>query len=245
MDKKVYENMKNLGDKNWWFSIQKKIVGLFLDRNLTKTQNHKILDVGCGTGRLFKELSLYGDVFGIEIDKESSEFCNSIGYKFVDNETLGKTNFTDEAFDTIVCTDVLEHIENDLDAIHQCFRLLNKDGFLFITVPVVPLFLSKNEKQYGHFRRYDFISLIRLLKESGFDILETTYFNIFLMLPIIIIRKITDIFFTLGVQREPMEEINLPSFLNKILKFIFNLEFHIIKHIRIPYGLSLLVVAKK
>lgn len=76
-------------------------------------------------------------------------------------QDLTQTNIESGFYDTIVIWHVLEHIPNDLDAIKELYRILNKDGKLIVSVPIYPVFnpttkedpnldRSKFEEVHGH-----------------------------------------------------------------------------------------------
>lgn len=245
MNEKIYMEMKEHGTESWWFAVRSKIIRFFLQSYLKRKDQLRILDVGCGTGGLFKELSRYGKVWGMEIHRESAEFCERMGYQKVWNNPIEETCCTDQLFDVITCFDVLEHVEKDQEGLHQCFLRLKENGLLFLSVPAGEFFFSKNEEQYGHYRRYDYKKLSVILEKAGFTIEETAYFNLFLLIPIVAVRKFTDFLRLIKLAQKPVDEIVLPSFFEKLFKIIFSFEFMILKRKRLPYGLSLLVIARK
>ena len=245
MNENVYKNMKDLGEDNWWFLIQGKIVEMFLERHLKEKNGQAILDVGSGTGRLFKTLSMYGLVWGIETHKDSAELCREMGYSDVWTGKIENAAYPDEMFDIITCVDVLEHVEKDIEGLYQCYRMLKKGGHMFLTVPAGQLFFSRNEQQYGHYRRYDLLPLKEKIATAGLQVLETGYFNLFLLPPIVLVRKLIDILLKAGILNKPVEEIKLPFLIDRLFKLVFNIELLLLKKHRFPYGLSLLVVLKK
>lgn len=245
MNENIYESMKDLGEDNWWFLIQGKIIGMFLERYLKGTGGQVILDVGCGTGRLYKTLSKYGEVWGIEIHRNSAELCREMGYRDVCIEKLENATYADEMFHVITCVDVLEHVEKDVEGLSQCHRMLKQGGLMFLTVPAGQCFYSRNEQQYGHYRRYDILPLIKKITDSRMQVLETGYFNILLLLPIVCIRKSIDILLKIGVLKSHVEEIKVPFIIDRLLKLIFSLELMFLKRYRLPFGLSLFAIIQK
>lgn len=245
MKETIYENIRELGEHNWWFFVQGRIIQYFLGNCLKGKNNLNILDAGCGTGRLFGILSPYGEIYGVEPHQGAGQLCREKGYKKVLNDSVEKIDFPDNTFDVIVCVDVLEHVKQDQKALKECHRLLKKSGFFLITVPAGQMFFSKNEKQYGHYRRYDKTPFQAKMCCAGFRISMITHFNFLLLPPIVFVRKIMDILISMGIVKEPMGELESPELLNSMFKYIFGLELRLLKKFRIPYGLSLLAVARK
>lgn len=245
MNESIYENMRDLSEHNWWFLVQGKIIQYFLGNCLKGNRNLNILDAGSGTGRLYGVLSRYGNVFGVEPHRGASQLCKEKGYKKVINDSLEKIGFPDNSFDVIVCVDVLEHVEKDQNALKECYRVLKKGGYFLITVPAGQLFFSKNELQYGHFRRYDNIPFREKILQAGFKISMITHFNFLLLPPIVLIRMVINILISVRIVKKPMGELASPEIFNRMFKFIFGLELKLLKRVRIPFGLSLLAVARK
>lgn len=90
----------------------------------------------------------------------------------IDYEKLGYDNF-----DTIICSNVLEHIEKDEFAFKQCNKLLKKNGKLLLIVPQNPDLYSLQDKELGHFRRYTKDEIMTKAKDANFKILKIRNFN--------------------------------------------------------------------
>jgi SAM-dependent methyltransferase len=82
-----------------------------------------------------------------------------------------------ERIDTIVCMNVLEHIEDDATTLRDCASVLPSGGRLVLLVPAMPALYGTLDKALSHFRRYDRKALAQLLQRSGFEIESLTYLN--------------------------------------------------------------------
>ena len=81
-------------------------------------------------------------------------------------------------FDTILCVNVLEHIErHDLALRNMASILAVTGGHLFLFVPAHPLLYGSPDALAGHFRRYTRASLSTLLHQAGFAVRRAYYFN--------------------------------------------------------------------
>jgi SAM-dependent methyltransferase len=81
-------------------------------------------------------------------------------------------------FDTILCVNVLEHIEDDTAAVRGMAAILRAArGRLFLFVPAHPALYGTPDLLAGHFRRYGRRRLTRLLRASGFAVRRAYYFN--------------------------------------------------------------------
>ncbi len=98
--------------------------------------------------------------------------------------------FEDEKFDFLICNHVLEHVENDKKAIIEMNRVLRKNGFAIITVPIdtnldktfedpditTPADRLKYYNQKDHYRVYgkDFYKII---EKYGFYVYDNNFVN--------------------------------------------------------------------
>ena len=75
-----------------------------------------------------------------------------------------------KCFDTVVCSNVLEHIEDDARALANMRRMLSGNGRLLLLVPAHQWLFCPIDEDLGHFRRYGRKPLRRLLEDSGFEV---------------------------------------------------------------------------
>jgi SAM-dependent methyltransferase len=81
-------------------------------------------------------------------------------------------------FDSILATNVLEHIENDVFALRQLYKMLKKDGMLIALVPCHKFLYNVIDTNVGHFRRYTKKDLEFKIRKTHFTIDRIFYFNI-------------------------------------------------------------------
>ena len=134
----------------------------------------KCLNAGCGEG-------LYSEF--LESFKEITEISNmdlklpSIPQQRTDPRhkayqgSLTSIPFEDETFDACLCTEVVEHIEEDNLAISELARVLKPGGFLLISVPTPPAPYDPAHVREG----YTLEELSQLLTKNGFIIKNNAY----------------------------------------------------------------------
>ena len=101
------------------------------------TDGLRVLDVGCSDGfigSLF--LKKHAKVYGLDIDKHKVRQSRKRGIKAAvcDIET-DKIPFTDNYFDFILLTDVIEHVFDTDRVLEEVHRVLKKRGVLLVTTP--------------------------------------------------------------------------------------------------------------
>lgn len=134
-----------------------------------------ILEVGCGIGNFTKDLTKYGPVWAFDINKNHiattiKKVKGKVQVGIGDIET-GNYFFKNRQFDSIICLNVLEHIQNDRKAVANLYKLLKPNGYLCLLVPANPFLMGEIDKAIGHFRRYNLNQLITLLGDNQFKII--------------------------------------------------------------------------
>jgi SAM-dependent methyltransferase len=122
-----------------------------------------LLDVGCGA-QIYRTLLPSQAVYqGIDTADAEAHF----GYSMPDTHYFKNEDWgvKDGGFDTVLCTEVLEHVTDPSAFLARVFRCLSPGGRLVLTVPFAARW---------HFIPYDYwrftpSGLFRLLSESGFD----------------------------------------------------------------------------
>lgn len=94
-----------------------------------------------------------------------------------------------EEFDTILCVNVLEHIENDREAIENMRSIVMEGGRIILFVPAMSFLYSFMDENTGHFRRYDKDQLKSMGLSLGMQCVYQRYFNFF-GIPVFYLKKI-------------------------------------------------------
>jgi ubiquinone/menaquinone biosynthesis C-methylase UbiE len=80
----------------------------------------------------------------------------------------------DESVDVVVLLNVLEHIQDDAEAVRQVARILKPGGAVVIEVPAGPHLYDVYDKVLMHFRRYELAGLIHLLENAGLNVVHAS-----------------------------------------------------------------------
>ncbi len=148
--------------------------------------NDRVIDLGCGTGRHVLELAKRpGVVHGadisrhdlrigrylLEIMRRRGEVRARVHWLQMAGEQLP---FADGAFERVICTETLEHVDDDSVLARELVRVLKPGGILAVSVPdefSEKIFwkLSKNYRTHagGHVRIYERARIVALLREAG------------------------------------------------------------------------------
>jgi 2-polyprenyl-3-methyl-5-hydroxy-6-metoxy-1,4-benzoquinol methylase len=151
----------------------------------------KILDIGCGTGRLGQALKARLDcsITGIEVDSGAVSAAREIydEVREADLEDLihGRTDYKDEKkYDFIIYGDILEHISRPESLLQYFDKFLKDNGFVIASIPnvanwLVRLGLTFGKFDYsggildqGHLRFFTYRTARKLLEDSGYEIIS-------------------------------------------------------------------------
>ncbi|MBX4211208.1 MAG: class I SAM-dependent methyltransferase [Candidatus Yanofskybacteria bacterium] len=234
-----YKTLYETEERHWWYEVRRKIV-LDLVRHYTYPDSN-ILDVGCGTGELLKELEPLGHIQGVDTSPEAVEFCHKRGLENVHVASLPNLPFPSDSFNTILCLDVLEHIQDDNAALEELHRILKPNGILICAVPAFQILWGKTDELSHHFRRYRLGQLAKKITSHKFEVMRKTYFNTLLFPPILFTRLLVRLL-RISVDSE---NTMTQGWTNSLLKGVFGFEATLLKFMNFPFGVSALAIAKK
>jgi SAM-dependent methyltransferase len=131
-----------------------------------------LVDFGAGSGTFARAISEQGyEVVCVEPDSYLRKKLTSEGLTVhSDIAELPKM-----ASDFIYTLNVLEHIENDHQALLQLFATLRPGGRLLVYVPAFAILYTSMDRKVGHYRRYSRHSLVGALHQAGFQIDDARY----------------------------------------------------------------------
>jgi SAM-dependent methyltransferase len=79
--------------------------------------------------------------------------------------------------DTVTCLNVLEHLQDDIQALRNMRRWIAPGGKIILFVPALDCLYGSLDRWAGHYRRYDPKRLSECLQSAGWSVLKLEYFN--------------------------------------------------------------------
>jgi SAM-dependent methyltransferase len=236
--------MNRVEDSHWWYVGRRAILESFLKQIVQnpkpKTQNPKILDVGCGTGGNLEMLAKFGAAEGVDVSDDALEFCRRKGLK-AHKGLAEKLPFADESFDVVTALDVVEHLDDDIAGLSEMHRVLRTGGKTLIFVPAFMWLWGVQDDVSNHRIRYTKQQITERLRQAGFEIERATYANISFFAPILAGRTLMKL---TGIKPESENNVNV-SALNGVFGKLFGAERFFLKNFNFPFGVSIVVVAEK
>lgn len=243
MDPEYTSEYASVDDWHWWFRGRRAVIGAVLESLVDRGRPQPtILDLGCGPGGMLELLGRFGRVTGADSSGEAVRIARARGLAdvvAVDGESLP---FDDASFDVVCLFDVLEHVDDDVALAAEARRVTAPTGIVVVTVPAVPWLWGPQDVVSHHRRRYTRGALRCVLQDARLEIVRLGGFNSLLFPPIALVRG-------LGRLRRPSEVRsdfgrNAPGPANELLARIFAAEAPLVSRIDVPFGVSLLAVAR-
>jgi SAM-dependent methyltransferase len=238
MERIVYDRMAELDSRHWWYRARREILADLIKRRIPLPENPRILEIGCGTGHNLVMLKRFGAVDAIEIDPAARAIAGKrLGRAVMEAPLPALTGVEERAYDLVAILDVLEHVEEDREALESIARRLRPGGRILIAVPAHPWMWSAHDVVNHHKRRYTRKTLRAVVAEAGLKLEMMSFFNS-LLFPLAATARMAG-----KVRRKEDSDDKLPPRpLNAIFEAIFGLERYAIGRMPFPPGVSLVAI---
>lgn len=144
----------------------------------------RILEAGCGAGNLTAHLIRSTRLTALDIDEQHvSQVADKFGHlenvsvehgDLEDSETFDRLG---SDYDSVLCVNVLEHLEKPETAVEGFTRVLKPGGHVLVLVPAHQWLFSAADEALGHTMRYTREDLVGLLENAGFETEKVWEFN--------------------------------------------------------------------
>lgn len=261
-----YRRMFELESHYWWFVARRRLALKLLKKYLprrsdpsdksdpsdsrprTATPQHRntatpptVLDLGCGTGAVLKDLSEFSNPVGLDMSQVALGFCRTRGLSHLIVGRGENLPIRNDSVDAVVALDVFEHIEDHAAAFAEASRVLKPGGVLVLSVPAFMSLWGPHDVALMHFRRYRRAEIAKQLEDAGLRVEKLSY-AIFLLFPVVAAIR----FFEKRRKGEP--KASLPDvfrFTNEALIGLQGFEASLISGMSLPWGSSVVAVARK
>ncbi|WP_428565916.1 MAG: class I SAM-dependent methyltransferase [Solidesulfovibrio sp. DCME] len=244
-----YATMFAAEEGHWWYrglhDQARRAVGLC--REAAKGPL-RVLDAGCGTGKVLDTLARDGDVkaFGLDLSATALDLARRRGPLALTRASAAALPFADASFDAVLSLDVLANLPPRLlpTALADCRRVLVPGGRLICNIVAFQALYSEHDRAVGVVRRYTRGQLARLLAGAGFVTERLTYANTLLFPAAALVRL---------ARRRPRpgqaprsDLAPPPAAVNTVLAAVRRLEniLTVDLGIPLPVGLSIFAVAR-
>lgn len=146
-----------------------------------------ILELGSGIGTYSERVVRDFEESTIVLSDIDEIYIGNLKLRFDSNKNVfvkkidlsKKEDFEDlnVGIDSVFALNVLEHIEDDIAALNNIYKVLEPGGKLIILVPAHEFLFNCIDKAIGHYRRYSKKEIITKVKQTKFKIVKLFYFN--------------------------------------------------------------------
>jgi SAM-dependent methyltransferase len=143
----------------------------------------RVLEIGAGTGNMSMHLMPRSTYWATDVNPHYLDYLLTLRatrpYMRVarTNAMERETYPRGQSFDTVVCLNVVEHVEDDLQALGNIRDVLEESGRAIVLVPYGPGLYGTLDEVLGHFRRYTEEQLVAVAEKAGFRVERVLKFN--------------------------------------------------------------------
>jgi len=236
MDLREIDVLGNAIGKHWYYASKAGAMRSFLG----DTPCNKILDVGAGSGFFSQQL--------LASTGASEAWCVDTSYECESETRVGGKvirylrSVDPVDADLVLLMDVLEHVDVDARLLADYVDKVPRGSRFLITVPAFQWLWSGHDDFLGHKRRYTLAQVERLVRSTGLEIENSSYY-FGLVLPIAAVLRLLE-----RLRRDPGEPKSQlrqhPGIINRLLKLLCSLEMVFLRPNRLA-GLTIFCVAHK
>lgn len=235
MDECLIQQYPELEERHFWWASRRELV----TRLVGDLKQPAILDVGCGSGFLARQLSASGaTVTGVDVASHP-QWDNGGSGVFLEGDYLELAPDLG-VFDAVLALDVVEHVDNESQFVACLGENVRPGGRVIVTVPAYEWLWSSHDDLNQHFRRYTRSRLRGALTAGGFDVLRCGYIFFGLVVPKIVEKGVRMV-------RDTRKVALPPPLLNRAAHTYFRLEHGLAMRRRhfLPAGTSVIAVCQR
>jgi SAM-dependent methyltransferase len=218
----------------WWYRARSELLRVVMEPQLGEPA--LVLDVGSADGPSVHWMRERGRRVAVDLDLTSltpGDVCAS----------AMSLPFADATFDVVAAFDVLEHCDDESQALAEFTRVLRAGGRLLIAVPAYEWAWTQFDTDIGHHRRYTRRRLVRALEGHGLELSRASYMFAG-TLPIFALQRLSK-----KLQRSSSgPDTTLPEVsrtAEKVLMGLCRLDQRLLPGHNLPFGSSVVAVAER
>lgn len=176
-----------VGRHPWWHARAHLMLALL--RKLHVRPPASVLDAGCGWGTNLDVLESHGyDAAGLDISRQSLDRLDRPGRALIEADLTKELPARLSQFDAVIALDVLEHLDDDQQAVARLAQLAKPGGIVLVSVPALPELYSEFDAVQGHRRRYVPETLREAFRESGLSVEQVLWWGAW-MVPLLRLQR--------------------------------------------------------
>lgn len=184
MDEEILVGLSDTIARHPWWTARTDLVLAMLEE-LRILPRASILEAGCGWGINLRALEAAGyEVTGLDVSRRALERLDQPDRLLIEADLSLRLPDNLPSYDCVLALDVVEHIDEDSEALRELGRLLKPGGRAIVSVPSLPDLYSEFDAIQGHRRRYTAQSLHACLEGAGFAVENILWWGQWMVKPL-------------------------------------------------------------
>jgi SAM-dependent methyltransferase len=184
MDEDILVGLREIVVQHPWWAARADIVVALLEK-LKVLPPATVLEAGCGWGTNLEALEAAGyRVTGLDVSRRMLDRLDRTDRRLIEADLSQGLPDHPPTYECVLALDVIEHLDDDRQAVRQLGRLLKKNGRLIISVPALPELFSEFDEVQGHRRRYTAQSLRSCLDDACLEVEDVLWWGQWMVRPL-------------------------------------------------------------
>ena len=230
---------------HFWFRGFRKFIAPVIADLASGRSGLRLVDCGCGTGHNMQLLRPHGTTVGFDLSEAGLSGAHATGLTVLRGDVT-RIPLASASFDVATSFDVLQCVEADVAAVREMTRIVRPGGVVILTLAALDVLRGDHAEVWQEVRRYTPATARRLVETAGLrpERVSFLFASLFpLMASIRLVQRITR---RLGRTLRADTDITVPvGPINLLLTTLVSAEAALVRHVPMPIGSSLLVVARK
>jgi ubiquinone/menaquinone biosynthesis C-methylase UbiE len=229
---------------HFWFRGFRRFVTPVLADIAGGRRDLRILDCGCGTGHNLMLLRPYGHGMGFDLSSGGLVLARA-RVDALAQANIAHIPFATGSFDLVTCFDVMQCVPEDREAVREVARVARPGGSVVLTMAAFNLLRGDHAEVWGEVRRYTRSTARALVEQSGLRVERISY-HFASTLPLMLVVRLAQRWLRPYRGLRDDSDIAVPSPpVNALLTGVLSAEGAVSRVVPMPFGSSLLVVARK
>ena len=231
---------------HFWFRGFRAFVAPVLDEIAAGRRDLRMIDCGCGTGyNLTTLLQPYGRAFAFDLTPDAIRRACASGRPLV-RADMERIPFKSGIFDLATSFDVVQSVPDDRAALHEMARVLKPGGYVVLNVTALELLRGDHSEVWKEQRRYTPRAAARLIEDAGLRVARITYLFASLVPLMLAVRRVQRMLRPFREEVRGDSDLAVPPApVNAALTALVSGEVALARYVTMPFGSSLLIVARK
>jgi len=248
MQDQEYHVLAALEQRHWWYrSLRRRVLEQLTREALRQGHALNVFDAGCGTGGMLAELRAQASIAstaGCDLHPLALTYARERGLQ-VAERSVNELPVGDALYDAVISLDVLYHRQVDPPrALAGMAAMLRPGGLLLINVAAMPCLERRHDRRVMGGRRFLANGLSRQVRAVGLQPESVSYWNSWLT-PLLWLQTRMETLLPEGEDHEDSDLTLPPIGLNNLLIGLLQLEERVSRSLPLPWGSSLMLLARR